>query len=96
MIKVVAKRYLKADTIDAYLCLAKELVDFSRREEGCIDYELYYQEKDNLAVMIETWTDRYSLDCHLKNITAQGWPDKLNFYADPKRSGGSEIYHKLY
>ena len=96
MIKVIAKRYLKADIIDDYLYLVKKLADFSRQEEGCIDYELYYQEKKNLAVMIETWTDQHSLDCHLKRITMNGWPEKLNFYADPKRKGGSEVYHKLY
>ena len=96
MIKIVAKRYLKAGVVDEYAALAKELVDSSREEEGCVDYGLYYQEEQNLAVMMETWTDQDALDRHSKRIVAQGWPEKLNAYADPARSGGPEIYRRLY
>jgi|GEM_PF-1115023 len=96
MIKIVAKRYLKAGVVEEYMTLAKELVDLSRQEEGCVDYGLYYQEQQNLAVMMETWIDQECLDRHLERIITLGWPGKLNAYADPERSGGAETYQQLY
>lgn len=96
MLKIVAKRYLKENSVEAYTELARELVDFTRSEEGCVDYGLYYDKAKNLAVMMETWESQYHLDKHLETIIAAGWPAKLNSFADPTKQGGVEKFEQLY
>ncbi|WP_288550837.1 antibiotic biosynthesis monooxygenase, partial [uncultured Brachyspira sp.] len=41
MIKIVAKNYIKKDKKDDFLKLAKELIIESRKEDGCIAYDIY-------------------------------------------------------
>lgn len=96
MIKIVAKRFLKENSIGAYAKAAKELVDLTRAEEGCIDYGLYYDRERNLAVMIESWESQAHLDRHLERIVADGWPAKLNAFADPDKKGGPEQFEQIY
>ena len=44
MVKVVARNLVKKDKVDAFIELAKELVEETRKEEGCIKYELFQDE----------------------------------------------------
>lgn len=68
MIKVVAKNFAQEDKINKILELYKELVELTRKEEGCIKYELYQDEKDaTILTMIEEWESRQALDKHLKS-----------------------------
>lgn len=68
MIKVVARNLIKEDKIEEAIERYKELVEMTRKEDGCIKYELYQDEKDNKIVsMIEEWEDRHALDNHLKS-----------------------------
>ena len=96
MLKIVAKRYLKADSLSEYTRLAKQLVDLTRTEEGCVDYGLYYDSQRNLAVMMETWESREHLDKHMERIIAEGWPARLNAFADPEKKGGAEQFEQIY
>lgn len=67
MIKVVAKSKVKADNLDTVLNLYEELVQATRKEEGCIVYELYQDVEDPCVLsMIEEWEDKASLDAHMK------------------------------
>lgn len=66
MIKVVAKNSVEEENIEEYLNLCKELVEETRKEEGCIKYELYQDEKDpTILTMIEEWESREALDKHM-------------------------------
>ena len=66
MVKVVAKNYVEEDKIEEYLKLCKELVEETRKEEGCIKYELYQDEKDpTILTMIEEWQSMEVLDKHM-------------------------------
>lgn len=68
MIKVVAKNFAKEDKINEILELYKELVELTRKEEGCIKYELYQDEKDfTILKIIEEWESRQALDKHFKS-----------------------------
>jgi len=43
----------------------EELVESTRKEEGCIKYELYQDEKDSRTlVIVEEWESKESLDKH--------------------------------
>lgn len=67
MIKVVAKNKVDTDKIDTVLSLYEELVNATRKEEGCIVYELYQDVEDyTVLTMIEEWVDKASLDAHMK------------------------------
>lgn len=68
MIKVVAKNFAQEDKINEILELCKELVEMTRKEDGCIKYEMYQDEEDaRILTMIEEWESRQALDKHLKS-----------------------------
>ncbi|EYE89616.1 antibiotic biosynthesis monooxygenase [Fervidicella metallireducens AeB] len=68
MLKVVAKNFADKSKIEEILKLYKELVELTRKEEGCIKYELFQDEKDSsILCMIEEWESRDALDKHLKS-----------------------------
>lgn len=46
MIKVVANFFVQKNEIDEFIELSKELVEMSRKDSGCIKYELY-QDNEN-------------------------------------------------
>lgn len=68
MIKVVAKYRLKPEVREEYLELAKELVEETRKEPGCMKYVLYEDIKEPLVLaMIEEWKDEEAIDAHLES-----------------------------
>lgn len=55
----------KPETREQVLELAKELVAFSKKDAGNIDYDIFASQTDSMSMMIfETWTDQASLDVH--------------------------------
>ncbi len=63
MIKVVAKGFAQ-EVIE----MCKELVELTRKEEGCISYELYQDIKDStILTFIEEWESQEALDKHSKS-----------------------------
>ena len=65
MIKVLAHFHLQEDTLPQVEALAKELVEITRQEEGCIQYELLQAAEDALyLVMQEAWASQETLDVH--------------------------------
>ncbi|MDF2878572.1 MAG: hypothetical protein K0S30_1668 [Clostridia bacterium] len=49
-----------------FLTLAKNLVDETVKESGCIHYGLYQDEKDcTILTMLEEWADKASLEKHM-------------------------------
>ena len=68
MIKVVAKYRLKPGVREAYLELAKELIEETRNEAGCRSYALYEDIKEPLVLaMIEEWTDEEAINAHMES-----------------------------
>lgn len=65
MIKVVAKSVAIKGKEAEIIALSKELVLESRKELGCVRYEMY-QDQNNASVftMIETWKDMESFLSH--------------------------------
>lgn len=65
MIIIVAKNVVKKDSIDEFKKLAAELVEGSRKEEGCISYALYEDiNNPNILTFIENWADQKAIDIH--------------------------------
>ena len=65
MIKIVARRVVRADRIEAYQALARELVACSQAEPGNISYTLNQSVSDpRVHTMLEVWRDRAAIDAH--------------------------------
>jgi quinol monooxygenase YgiN len=67
MIKVVAKAIYKTEGVEKAIELLSELVEESRKEEGCIKYEMYQDVKDEtILTMIEEWESEEDLKKHME------------------------------
>ena len=68
MVKVTAVNFIKAECVEDFLTIAKELVEKTNAlDSGCITYELCRAVDDPLRfVMLEEWEDQKSLDEHTK------------------------------
>ena len=65
MIKIVAVMKVKAECVDTFKSLAKELVEKSRAEEGNVSYSLTELIGDPATLaFIEIWKDQTAIDIH--------------------------------
>jgi quinol monooxygenase YgiN len=68
MIKVIAKNFAKENKIEKVLELAKVLVETTVKEDGCIKYEMYQDEKNpSILIMIEEWETIEALNNHMSS-----------------------------
>lgn len=68
MIKVVARKLVNEGKIEEVKALYEQLVQASRKEEGCIKYELYQDESNpQVIAVIEEWESKDSLNKHMKS-----------------------------
>jgi quinol monooxygenase YgiN len=67
VIKVLAKYKLKPDAREEYLKLARELVNDTIKQKGCLYYSIHEDINEPLILaMLEEWDDKESLDEHNK------------------------------
>ncbi|MGD9566852.1 MAG: putative quinol monooxygenase [Sedimentibacter sp.] len=67
MVKVVAKGLFYEDKTEEAIKLYEELVSETRKENGCIAYNLFRDKKDpSILTMIEEWQSQEALDLHMK------------------------------
>ena len=64
-IVLIARLKVKADSVEAAKNAALAIVEDSRREDGCINYD-FHQAIDDETVFIwhETWTSKAAIDAH--------------------------------
>jgi quinol monooxygenase YgiN len=94
MIKVVAKSKVMDDKIEVVQKLYHELVIETRKEDGCIIYELYQDEKDSTVLtMIEEWEDKASLDNHMQT---EHFKRIVPMVGEFVLESALNIYHKVY
>ena len=66
MVKIMARISARADTVAPVRQILTELAVPSRRETGCISYELFQDEDNPLDfITIENWVDGGAADAHL-------------------------------
>ncbi len=67
MIKVVAQFFIRNGEVEKALTLGKELVLETRKENGCISYELCQSMKNGTHIaFIEEWENQAALDTHFQ------------------------------
>src|SRR5215831_17341942 len=65
MIYVVATTQVKPESRDAFIRGAKECIEATRKEKGCMAYESHTSINDpNLFVVVERWESREDLNAH--------------------------------
>jgi quinol monooxygenase YgiN len=65
MLKVVSKAGVKEDKVDEYKRLVAELAVDSRKESGCISYQLLQDTEDQkILTFVEEWKDKDAFDFH--------------------------------
>ncbi len=65
MIKIVARRVVRAEAVADYQALARELVAKSKAEPGCVSYTLNQSIRDpRVHTMLEVWKDQAAIDAH--------------------------------
>lgn len=69
MVNIVATSVLKEETLDECLKLYEELVTETRKEQGCLNYGLFREEKAaaNVVTIIELWENEDCFQAHLKS-----------------------------
>ena len=83
MVKVIAKFSVKADGVDAFLGLAKELVEMTVKEAGNISYEMFQDAKNpGKLFMVEEWQSREALDKHLSSAHFTTLVSQMGKYSD--------------
>jgi quinol monooxygenase YgiN len=94
MIKIVAKNFIKEDKIDEVLEHMKELVSITVKEEGCIAYELYQDEKDkSILTMIEEWESKEALNKHISSEHFKRIVPIIGEFAE--KAGETNLYKKI-
>ena len=68
MIRVNVFQAVKAADRAACVNVAKELVEKSLKEEGCVAYDVFESAtRDNVLMICETWQDETALSAHEKS-----------------------------
>lgn len=67
MLKVIVNSTVSEENIEAFLKIYQELIDKTRKEVGCIKYELFQQiDEVTHFTLIEEWETRAHLTAHTK------------------------------
>ena len=64
MIKIVARNPVSNENKSKFIETAKELIEKSRKEKGCISYNLYESLDGKYLTFIEEWKDEKAIENH--------------------------------
>ncbi|MDA0090116.1 antibiotic biosynthesis monooxygenase [Brachyspira hyodysenteriae] len=64
MIKIVAKNTVSSENKSKFIEIANELIIKSRKENGCISYNLYESVDGKYLTFIEEWKDEKAIENH--------------------------------
>jgi quinol monooxygenase YgiN len=91
MITIVAKNTIKQGKTEEFKLLAESLINESRKEEGCIAYNLYEDSNNcNILTFIEQWENKDAINAHNKSehftsivpqfVDFKDGPSEINLY----------------
>lgn len=64
MVCVFAKNEVPTEKTEEFIAVARELVDATVKEDGCVTYE--FCRKGNFYIFFERWESQSALDNHFK------------------------------
>ena len=74
MLKIIAKFVVKEDKVDEFKECCKSFIFETRKEEGCISYELFQDKNDKkVLIFVEEWKNEEAVvnhnnTAHIKNV----------------------------
>ena len=81
MLYLIATLKIKPGSMPAILEAVKPCIEATRKEKGCISYDLHQSVSDeNQLVFVERWTDKASLEAHFKEPHLIAWRDAGSQY----------------
>jgi len=82
---IIAKLKVKADKIKAFTEAAKEMIEKSNKETGCISYQLYQDPYDNTRfVFVEEYKNQAAVDAHFASDYFKAFgPKMVDLVAEP-------------
>ncbi|MBM6829278.1 antibiotic biosynthesis monooxygenase [Anaerotignum lactatifermentans] len=88
MLLVLAKNILRDGCREEFLAVAKLLVEGTRKEAGCLAYDLAAdQENENVYYFVEKYVDAAAFAAHRASEHFQAYVPRLNDY----RTGPSQV-----
>jgi len=63
---VVAKLTIRPEKTEQFLACAKELIQATRKETGCLSYVLHQGTEPGAYFFIEDWASKAALDAHMQ------------------------------
>jgi quinol monooxygenase YgiN len=77
MLTVIAKVRAKPGREEDVLAELLKLVEETRKEDGCLNYDLHRSQTEPAVFMFyENWTDRAALDSHAASPHMKAWGTK--------------------
>ncbi|MDR1396612.1 MAG: antibiotic biosynthesis monooxygenase [Desulfarculales bacterium] len=90
MIVIIAKTTLKEGKKQDFIDASRDLAEKTRREEGCVSYEVYEDLSGRGGMIIfEKWRDQACLDAHLATAHYLAWKEAAGSF----RHEGPELIH---
>ncbi|MBU3191459.1 antibiotic biosynthesis monooxygenase [Clostridium bowmanii] len=85
MITIVAKNSIKPGKAEQFKVLAERLINESRKERGCISYNLYEDASNcNILTFIEVWENSEAINLHNNSEHFTGIVPKFGDLKDGK------------
>jgi quinol monooxygenase YgiN len=93
MIIIVSKNIIKEGKAKEFKAMAKELIEESRKEAGCISYNLHQDiNNENILTFIEEWQDKEAIELHNKSTHFTTIVPKLGEFREDKQLN---LYERL-
>lgn len=93
MINVVATGKVKKECIEEYKKIASELVGETKKENGCLAYDLFQDiDCETTLVFLESWESQAHLDAHMQSEHFKRIVPLLDKLKEPGGAGGVTLY----
>jgi len=93
MINVVAVAHVKEECVEEYKKLASELVAKTKREAGCLAYDLFQDLScETTLTFLESWESQAHLDAHTQSEHFKRIVPLLDGLKEPGNMGGVTLY----
>lgn len=83
MIVLVCDNVLKKGTVEEVKAYYEELVEYTKRQPGCLAYDVYQsQDKKEALIFVERWAGEEYLEAHLKDPVYLKMFEKIEKYLE--------------
>ena len=97
MVKVIAHNFILKENIEKAMPLYEEMVAETRKENGCIQYDLLRDNADETHfVFVETWESQAHLEAHFQSAHFVRIIPAVGEMADKSREKGVDLLTQVF